>query len=431
MRLLRYILPLSIKNLQCRNASTTNFSDALSCIEKKAPIFRIHQKNVRILISPKEFHDTLKEQILLAKRDVFLQTLYIGSSEYDLISIISLALQRNPKLKVSILTDALRGTREFPSECTATLLAPLLDYPNVEVSMYQTPAFTTFLKKILARRWREGVGSQHMKIYGFDDTVICSGANLSNDYFTNRQDRYWVFHDKDLTSYHRKLHAAVKQISYQLSRTAELSSPPLKSVTFREFFQPGSYGEGNITVYPLLQLPYHNITSESDALQILLTVPGDWVLTSGYFHPPPWLQSLLHAREDHGTVITAAPNAYIFFIFGASNLLPDVYENYLSDFKKASQNARFVEWERPGWTYHAKGIWINPPNSSQTITLLGSSNFGHRSYNCDIENTMIIVCPRDLAMTETDRLFHHTAPKKDRKTRFISRVGGWLFSRFV
>jgi hypothetical protein len=35
----------------------------------------------------------------------------------------------------------------------------------------------------------ESIATQHMKAYVFDDTLIMSGANLSHDYFTNRQDR--------------------------------------------------------------------------------------------------------------------------------------------------------------------------------------------------------------------------------------------------
>jgi hypothetical protein len=39
----------------------------------------------------------------------------------------------------------------------------------------------------------ESIATQHMKAYVFDDTLIMSGANLSHDYFTNRQDRALQF----------------------------------------------------------------------------------------------------------------------------------------------------------------------------------------------------------------------------------------------
>jgi len=42
-------------------------------------------------------------------------------------------------------------------------------------------------KAKLPARYKEGIAVSHIKAYVFDDTVILSGANLSNDYFTNRQ----------------------------------------------------------------------------------------------------------------------------------------------------------------------------------------------------------------------------------------------------
>jgi CDP-diacylglycerol--glycerol-3-phosphate 3-phosphatidyltransferase len=65
-----------------------------------------------------------------------------------------------------------------------------------------------YLKQYLPERVNEIVGLQHMKFFIFDDSIIISGfestlyvggglkvdfrANLSQTYFTNRQDRYIV-----------------------------------------------------------------------------------------------------------------------------------------------------------------------------------------------------------------------------------------------
>lgn len=46
-------------------------------------------------------------------------------------------------------------------------------------------------------------------------------ANLSRDYFTNRQDRYHLFKSKDLTDYYATLHKYLRTISYQLLPTPE------------------------------------------------------------------------------------------------------------------------------------------------------------------------------------------------------------------
>jgi CDP-diacylglycerol--glycerol-3-phosphate 3-phosphatidyltransferase len=88
------------------------------------------------------------------------------------------ALQRNPLLKVSILADALRGTRRNSSPSTADLIAPLVEdfgHERVEVRMYHTPRLRGFCKWLLPERLNEGFGVQHMKLYGVDDEIIISG----------------------------------------------------------------------------------------------------------------------------------------------------------------------------------------------------------------------------------------------------------------
>ena len=94
-----------------------------------------------------------------------------------MIKTISEALRDNPDLEVSILTDALRGTREDPDPSCGTLLAPLITSygDRVKVSMYHTPNLNGWKKKYMPKRINEGWGLQHMKIYGCDDEVILSG----------------------------------------------------------------------------------------------------------------------------------------------------------------------------------------------------------------------------------------------------------------
>jgi CDP-diacylglycerol---glycerol-3-phosphate 3-phosphatidyltransferase len=107
-----------------------------------------------------------------------LSTLYIGKSEHELIATLDEALRHNPKLELSILTDALRGTRESPEPSCASLLAALVvnHGDRVKISMFHTPNLTGWRKKYLPRRINEGWGLQHMKLYGFDDEIMLSGC---------------------------------------------------------------------------------------------------------------------------------------------------------------------------------------------------------------------------------------------------------------
>jgi len=125
--------------------------------------------------------DSSQAKILRASDRIYLSTLYIGKTEHELISTIREALQNQPNLKVSILTDALRGTRETPEPSCASLLAPLVaDFgpDRVEIRMYHTPNLTGLRKRIIPKRINEGWGLQHMKLYGVDDEIIISGCEL-------------------------------------------------------------------------------------------------------------------------------------------------------------------------------------------------------------------------------------------------------------
>jgi len=99
------------------------------------------------------------------------------TKEYQ-IETIQEALRSNPELKINILTDALRGTREAPNASCASLLAPLIEEfgtDRVEIRMYHTPNLTGLKRKYVPKRINEGWGLQHMKLYGVDDEIIISG----------------------------------------------------------------------------------------------------------------------------------------------------------------------------------------------------------------------------------------------------------------
>lgn len=94
------------------------------------------------------------------------------------VDTIIMALERNSSLHVSILIDALRGTRETPNECAASLLIPVVERfgDRVDVRMYHTPNFGGIKKRLVPPRFNEGWGLQHIKLYGMDDELILSGC---------------------------------------------------------------------------------------------------------------------------------------------------------------------------------------------------------------------------------------------------------------
>ncbi|KAL9001604.1 MAG: hypothetical protein Q9188_005423, partial [Gyalolechia gomerana] len=209
------------------SANTSFLAGITSQLDQSVPRIEIRADQIEVLEGPKAFYETLKQKIRTAKQRIYLSTLYIGKTEHELVATIHEALTNEPGLQVSILTDALRGTREDPEPSCASLLASLItDFPDrVEIRMYHTPNLTGLRKRFIPKRINEGWGLQHIKLYGIDDEVILSGANLSYDYFTNRQDRYHVFSSKRVTDYFSRIHRAICSISFLLQTGDTTSSP--------------------------------------------------------------------------------------------------------------------------------------------------------------------------------------------------------------
>ena len=370
-----------------------------SDLDRLAPRIDINADQIEILDGPKGFYDTLKAKIRESKRRIYLSTLYVGKTEHDLITTIRDALLHNgPKLKVSILTDALRGTREAPDPSCASLLASLVaEFPDrVEVRMYHTPNLTGVRKALLPKRINEGWGLQHIKLYGFDDEVILSGANLSNDYFTNRQDRYHVFKSKAVADYFDRIHSAVCSISFLLQSSdtpsrftlewpasnpapnpleapkrhiEEATSLLLPFVTPTASLSPPTT---STFVYPFICHP-PTINTELPAFRALLARRiKSYTFTAGYFNPHLQITSSLLAASSPpnsapGSILTASPYANGFFgSKGISGLLPAAYTHLSLVFLQAARgkNIQLREWQRGivgqqnGWTYHAKGLWV-------------------------------------------------------------------------
>lgn len=398
-------------------------------LDRIAPRIDVRADQIEVLEGPKEFYKTLKSKIRGAKRRIYLSTLYIGKSEHELISTVRDALLQNgPDLRVSILTDALRGTRESPQASCASLLAALVaEFPNrVEVRMYHTPNLTGLRKRLIPRRINEGWGLQHIKLYGIDDEVILSGANLSNDYFTNRQDRYHIFSSKRVTDFFAQIHNAVSSVSFLLQPASNPSnytlSWPSSNPAPSPLTDPRAYitattallqplttpshcstqasPTNTTTIYPLLSYP-PTLNTELPALTTLLSSPlSHYTFTAGYFNPHPLVtSSLLRASSPsfstktpkvtqtstRSIILTASPFANGFYnSAGISGLLPAAYTHlslrFLQAARRATASIQLREWQRGvtgqagGWTYHAKGLWVTLPSPSSSPTSTPSAN---------------------------------------------------------
>lgn len=439
-----------------------------------APRFATKGANIEILTSPHDFYDVLKRKILNASKKVFLSSLYVGKGQVELVETLAEALTKNEDLKVYILTDALRGTREAPNHhSSASLLVTLVEKfgkHRVDIRMYHTPHLSGFKKNLAPKRVNESFGLQHMKLYGFDDEIILSGANLSQDYFTDRQDRYYIFKDAAITNYYFQIHKAVASLSYQLLTTAKphkfqtfrlswpstnkscepdmnfhrfisdsshLLEPLLKQHDLGNFEEHTDTNDFDTIVYPVSQFTplfpaQADASTEKPAVLRLLSYLDSskikWWFTAGYFNMLPQIQERLCNGTASGTVITASAKANSFYKSpGVSYYIPEAYlliaKKFLEELRRRGKESliKLYEWQNGivntpgGWSYHAKGLWITVPEEEEpSITVIGSSNFTKRAYSLDLEsNAIVITKDQDLKRrmrSEIDNLMIHAHP---------------------
>lgn len=452
-----------------KSLDVNSFNPRLQAIFKQldsiCPRFTLSTKEIEILNDPKQFYSTLKTKILNSKERIFLSSLYVGKGQKELIDCLGQALEANDDLKVSILTDALRGTREAPKEfCSANLLVPLVEKfgkHRIDIRMYHTPHLKGFTKSLAPKRINEAWGLQHMKLYGFDDEIILSGANLSEDYFTDRQDRYYVIKNKSVTNYYNSIHNAVSSLSYQIlpstknpsgflmdwptsNKSCEphlniarfindssfLLEPLLKQHDLKNFDEFNDEHEFDTILYPVSQFtpllnPNNDISTEKLVILRLLTFLDSpkikWWFTAGYFNMLPEIQTKLINGMAEGLIITASAKANSFYkSSGVSYYIPEAYlliaKKFLQDIKNKSKEnlIKLFEWQNGvvntpgGWSYHAKGIWITTPDDPlPSITIIGSSNYTKRAYSLDLEsNAVIITKDPELKQKMKDEIDH-------------------------
>ncbi|XP_052740307.1 CDP-diacylglycerol--glycerol-3-phosphate 3-phosphatidyltransferase, mitochondrial isoform X2 [Bicyclus anynana] len=198
--------------------------------------------------------------------------------------------------------------------------------------------------------------------------------------------------DNQIISKDRKL--IVKELSQNITniieRWKELQSTKISSLD-------QSSEKNDTWVFPLLQMGEFNITQDEQATcRILSSVPrGSYFrLATGYFNlTENYAKILLKDCKASISLLMAHPNANGFMgAAGPAGGIPHAYSLIARQFwqKVLSYNqpsrVQMLEYEREGWTFHAKGLWYYPPGSGVPwATVVGSANLGERSVRRDLE----------------------------------------------
>lgn len=249
-----------------------------------------------------------------------------------------------------------------------------------------------------------------------------SGANLSDHYFTHRQDRYiCIYNCKDLCNYFDELIKVVSNFSLQLTLDGHLETSanwpyhPLDQATRNLFINEANksiralqekYSNFNLTnsskktfVIPLLQMRTFNVNDDEKVIsQLLMNVPSNSTvkLASGYFNlTANYIKLFLNLSSKTCDILMASETANGFYNGkGLSKYIPSFYTEVAKLFLRQNQrnqtHVQLWSYARKNWTFHAKGLWIwfNP---NYVLTTIGSPNFGYRSVYKDLEAQLILV----------------------------------------
>ncbi|XP_029382939.1 CDP-diacylglycerol--glycerol-3-phosphate 3-phosphatidyltransferase, mitochondrial [Echeneis naucrates] len=444
-------------------------------MSEHVPAFRVPGTHIHVLTSPDQFYQAMKARIKTAKRRVVMASLYLGTGqlEQELVDCMEEALQRSqeksrfPDLKVSILLDYTRGSRGQIN--SRTMLLPLLQRftSQMRVSLYHTPDLRGLLRLLVPQRFNETIGVQHIKAYLFDDSIIISGANLSDSYFTNRQDRYVLLEDcGEVADFFSELVEAVGDVSLQLQ--------PDDSVTMlegmvhpykgnRQDFSASarrrimevmnaahmrqqlanrsedsedegmSEREEDTWVFPLVQMKPLGIQVDEQVTQRLLMDAGPdstVFLTSGYFNLTRAYMRLVLGAGASYRILTASPEVNGFFgAKGVAGAIPAAYIHIARQFYNRvcqlgqQERVHLHEYHRPQWTFHAKGLWYYLQGQDRPcLTLIGSPNFGYRSVHRDLEAQIAIV-------TENEELQSQLQEEQEMLYQLSTEVSSSTFER--
>ncbi len=327
---------------------------------------------IEFLHHPSDFYNTLRNRLKSAKNRVCIATLYFGHSEME-----QELLEAIPStVPTDILLDGLRGNRRERTHLTSVETINKF-CPHARVAPFVTPHYCG-LFKLLPDRINEIVGTQHMKLIVVDNDVIITGANLSDIYFTNRQDRYLIVRGQagladELVKVMLNVKSGDKMENIH-SREHELSDI---SVQFSvQHMEPDQ-----VTIELLNQASNAANSSHITVCSPYLNLSADIVKSLRCF--------------PNLSIITAAASANAFHNSeGVSRFIPAAYECMQSELMNQLPHANFFNYVRSGWTFHPKGIWIER-RGVPIETIIGSSNFGVRSRVRDLEISFRINCEKN------------------------------------
>jgi phosphatidylserine/phosphatidylglycerophosphate/cardiolipin synthase-like enzyme len=276
-KLMNIVRGLNDDNYIHNNSNHSSEKRILKCFplrESNFPSIFEHQK-YNFLSTPNEFHQILCQKIRSAQKRIYVASLYVGPAAEEInntnekeygninhaypkerellqaleesaakrdhegnrIVNIKILLDHNRALRpVSIISNNPMATKNSKSStvtsasaCYQCLHPDDISYSNKTVDpmnpatdsgVYLISVLSPWLQQILPNPYNEIAGVFHIKCYIFDNDMIISGANLSEEYFADRTDRYLWITDDDYVNHIKGPLNEIEDNAYQLNNNS-------------------------------------------------------------------------------------------------------------------------------------------------------------------------------------------------------------------
>lgn len=392
--------------------------------KRNLPLIPVDATHIHLIPSPSLFFDNITSHIAKSRRRVILSALYLGTGdkETQLVRLLANKLAREPFMNVSLLLDYHRGQRTNSNlKSSANLLELVSCFKNFELSLVKTRSETSIFDKI--QKLNEIQATYHAKFGVFDRDVLITGANLSDLYFKNRQDRYMMIRDScSLSEYMVDL---ASTFSSRQNTWADLIRE-LNLHHLNQYKDPT--GQSDTIVVPLVQHKPSNLNLLDELLDTIARISRDVKIhmSTGYFNPGD------NVTNFHSLLIPSERSNGFFKGHGLLGYIPKLYADICRSYKESHPECRVYLYDRPGWSFHAKGVWIRYPDG-QYLHIIGSSNYNLRSSQRDLELQFVIVTTnrglitaleqeREALWSDTSELCLRDAPTRDKMFRVIMPV---------
>ncbi|KAF7458385.1 CDP-diacylglycerol--glycerol-3-phosphate 3-phosphatidyltransferase, mitochondrial [Cryptosporidium felis] len=291
--------------------------------------------------------------------------------------------------------------------------------------------------------FKELLGVYHIKLYLVDDNLIITGANLNLDYLTSKQDRYiMILNSREICDYFEHALDIIGNYSYKLQKGQIRQPEKLEFNNLKKELlelNGSSCIQNELASNMKIKLNHSNcpdeciiasyfqcapinIESEKHLITMMSTlcqeIDTDLLIVTPYLNFPKYFLPLFKIVKNL-SFISGVPiwksrempkeskNSLLNKI--RSLLLPELYDSINISLQKQINSSKehklsYYEYKRRKWSLHFKGIYFfrNEPDKKPTdikqkfhssifATILGSSNFNHRSASKDLECSFVLI----------------------------------------